>query len=78
MNLFNLPSFIIFNFLSCISIFNPPAVKVPQNITFLEFWVIFIKPPQPAILGPNLLTLIFPFSSHCARPGNAISRPSPS
>ena len=38
----------------------PPAPKVPTKITFLAFWLMLMKPPAPASLGPNLLTLRLP------------------
>ena len=47
------------------------VVKVPQKKTFLVFWVILMKPPQPAIFGPNRETLMFPNRSHSARPRKA-------
>lgn len=66
-NLFDLSDQFLFSallkdlqFPEAAAIFSPPAVKVPQKNTFLAFCVILINPPQPAIRGPNLDTLILP------------------
>jgi hypothetical protein len=56
----------------------PPAVKVPVKITDRAFWLMLMKPPAPASLGPNRLTLTFPSASHSAIPSTARSSPPPS
>ena len=45
---------------------------------FLVLCVILMKPPQPAIILPTLLTLPLPSRSTCAIPRNAVSSPPPS
>ena len=55
-----------------------PAVKAPQNTSFLVERVMLMKPPQPTGRPLNLLTLTLPWLSVCARPKKLASRPPPS
>ena len=52
--------------------------KSTAENNILRIRVILTKPPQPAIRGPNLETLILPVPSHSARPRQARSNPPPS
>ena len=54
------------------------VLKVPQKTTLCVFWVMLMKPPQPAMRSLNLLTLTSPLALHSAMPRKAISRPPPS
>ena len=49
---------------SSIATWRPPAVKVPVKTTALAFWLMLMKPPAPASLPPNRLTLTLPSASH--------------
>ena len=55
-----------------------PAVKVPTKTRVLALWLMLMKPPAPASLGPNLLTLTLPSRSTWAMPRQARSSPPPS
>ena len=52
--------------------------KVPTKATFLLFWLILMKPPQPVIRLAKRLALMLPVPSHSANPRHAQSRPPPS
>ena len=52
----------------------PLAVNVPQKTIFFAVCVMPMKPPQPAMRGPNLDTLILPEASTCARPSSSRRR----
>ncbi|MNC94875.1 hypothetical protein D3C83_118500 [compost metagenome] len=49
-----------------------------MNTTFLLFWLMSMKPPQPGARAPKRLALMFPFASHSPKPRKAVSRPPPS
>jgi hypothetical protein len=57
---------------------SPPAVKLPAKTRRLAFCEMLMKPPAPASLVPNRLTLTLPSASVSARPRQARSRPPPS
>ena len=56
----------------------PPELKVPTKTTFLAFWLMSMKPPQPGMRLPNLLAFTLPSPSHSPKPRNAASSPPPS
>ncbi len=43
-------------------------MNVPTKTTFRAFWLMLMKPPHPANVFPNRLTLTLPAASTCAMP----------
>ena len=55
-NFFTPPSFTMASFPPPTENSVPPAVKVPTNTIFLEFWLMSMNPPHPASRGPHVVS----------------------